>query len=82
MHKLHQKRMTTISNQLNQQHAEQMNKLRDEYEYQLASLRDQLPDKAQNVLQEQKAELEKKLQVDTQLVVAYDHAYFSPFLAI
>lgn len=63
MHKAHQTWLTNLSNQLKQQHAEQMEQLKQDYEGQLAALRKQLPEKAYAVLEEQKAELENKLAV-------------------
>ncbi|KAI9316652.1 hypothetical protein BX666DRAFT_181708 [Dichotomocladium elegans] len=62
MHKNHQARLTSLSNQMNRQHSDQMQQLRRDYENQLASLREQLPDKSHADLEEEKAALERKLQ--------------------
>ena len=39
MHKSHQSRLTTLTNQINQQHAEQVEALKEKYEGELETLR-------------------------------------------
>lgn len=68
MHKSHQTRLTGLSNQLNEQHANQMAVLREEYETKVNELEETLKklqepnEDAENAIAEQKAELLTKIE--------------------
>lgn len=68
MHKSHQTRMTGFSNQLNEQHANQIASMKEDYEEQLSKLQETLkqleePDlDAEKLLEDQKAELLAKIE--------------------
>lgn len=57
MHKSHQTRLTGLSDELNEQHTNQMNILKEDYENQLSSLQETL-----NALQEPNADVEKAIE--------------------
>lgn len=57
MHKSHQTRLTGLSDELNEQHTNQMNILKEDYENQLSSLQETL-----NALQEPNADVEKAVE--------------------
>ena len=71
MHKSHQTRITSYSNQLNQQHAEQIEQLRKDYEQKLSDLQKEIPnDNVQSTLQEEKVLLENKLKVVNNILLS------------
>lgn len=59
MHKSHQDRLTTLSNQLKEKHAAQLESLRQEYESRLPA---NLPDKAQTEQLELKIKVSERMQ--------------------
>lgn len=65
MHKSHQARLTSITNQLKQQHAEQMEALTAKYEQQLKELRQtgsNKTDAQDDAAEKQRQELEEKIE--------------------
>lgn len=71
MHKSHQARLTGFSNQLNEQHAHQMNTLKEDYENQLSALQETLKSlqepAAISTLEEEKATLLSRIEELEQL---------------
>lgn len=66
MHKTQENRLTSLKNELTSQHAEQVRQLKENYEEEISKLRKQMPKDDSNdraSFEEQKAELEKKLEV-------------------
>lgn len=68
MHKSHQTRLTGLNNQLNEQHTNQINALKEDYESQLSGLQGTLKKlqepnlDAEKLVEEQKAELLAKIE--------------------
>lgn len=68
MHKSHQTRLTGLSNQINEQHANQMAVVREEYETRVKELEDTLKqlqepnEEAEKLIEDQKAELQAKIE--------------------
>ena len=68
MHKLHQTRLTGLNNQLNEQHANQINVLKEDYESQLTGLQETLKQlqepnlDAEKLVEEQKNALLAKIE--------------------